>query len=82
MELTVHGFLFMEQICIGFAYLKSFGALAVNMHGCIAHIIFLTSDDAWHFRKMTPGAELDSELVVRVELNTFLGSLDKVTKPV
>lgn len=82
MELTVHGFLFMEQICIGFALLKSYGAIALSMHGCLVHIIFRSTDDAFHFRKVTPGAELDSELVVRVELNTFLKSLDKANKPV
>jgi len=81
MELTVHGFLFMEQLCIGFAFLKSHGAIAVNMHGCLVHIIFTSFGDALHFRNITPGAEMDSELVVRVEVNMFLRSLDKATKP-
>lgn len=72
----------MEQLCIGFALLKSHGAIAVNMHGCLMHVIFHSTGDAFHFRNITPGAEMDSELVVRVEINTFLRSLDRTTKPV
>lgn len=69
----MHGFLFMEQLCIGFSFLKSYGAIAVSLHGCIAHITFKSEGDAFHFRDVTKGATMDSELTVRVELNVFLG---------
>lgn len=72
MELTVHGFLFMEQICIGFSFLKSYGAIAVTLHGVYAHVTFKSRRDAEYFSCATKGATLDGELTVRVVLNEFL----------
>jgi hypothetical protein len=72
----------MEQLIQGFCFMKSFGALQVSLHDCLMHVTFKSSNDAFHFRNTTCGAEMDSEFTVRVELNTFLGSLDKATKAV
>lgn len=73
----MHGFLFMEQICIGFAMLKSFGAIQVSLHGTVANVTFKSANDNAHFVRATCGATMDSEFTAHVELNTFLGSLDK-----
>ncbi len=75
MELTVHGFLFMDLLIKGFCMLKSFGAWQVSLHGYIAHVTFKSSSDAFHFRSITKGAEMDSEFTVRVELNEYLRNL-------
>ena len=73
----MHGFLFMEQLIEGFCMLKSFGAITVSLHGCIAHVTFKSSKDASHFRSIIKGAEMDSEFTVRVELNEYLRNLNK-----
>lgn len=62
----------MEQICIGFSMLKSYGAIAVSMHGIYAHITFKSTGDASHFVGIIKGAVMDSELTVRVNLNEYL----------
>jgi len=62
----------MEQICIGFSMLKSYGAIAVSMHGIYAHITFKSAFDACGFVEQTRGAIMDSELTVRVNLNEYL----------
>lgn len=52
--------------------LKSYGAIAVSMHGIYAHITFKSTGDASHFVGIIKGAVMDSELTVRVNLNEYL----------
>ena len=73
----MHGFLFMEQLIEGFCMLKSFGAITVSLHGCIAHVTFKSSSDAFHFRFVTKGAMMVNEFTVRIELNEYLRNLNK-----
>lgn len=62
----------MEKLIEAFALFKSYGAIVISLHGCIATITFKSANDAFAFRACTPGAEMDSELTVRVSLNEYL----------
>lgn len=52
--------------------LKSYGAIAVSLHGIYAHVTFKSVSDASHFVEIIKGAAFDSELTVRVNLNEYL----------
>lgn len=62
----------MNELCVGFATLKSYGAIAVSMHGTHALVTFVSMGDASAFSHATRGATLETDFIVRVDLNAFL----------